>query len=132
MKAKLQKIHKLRKHISWDKPKIIRFGPKRDSPHAQARNILVPYNEDNPQHSGLPLVKAHDREGNAVTGVLISAGCTCTACFASLRLLSQYNPKRFKELVYPTEIQGFMFGKSLPEHVHVRRRLSYSIGNWRT
>lgn len=102
-----QYLKRLKFRVSLTKPKIYRFGPEHNNPHATTKVIL-------------------DADNNEVI-----TGCTCQGCMAHLRLLSKYNPIRFKALTQPVEMQGFKRNKALPEHVHIRRNLAKAMLKWR-
>lgn len=93
------------------KPKVIRFGPNQDAPHAQQKWVWL-YN---------PEIK--DLELKLV-------GCKCKACNAYYDLIKTLNPKRYNELFAEPD-KKFFHPESLPEHVHRRRNLAKSIGSWR-
>lgn len=102
---KARKWRKRNYQYNPSKPKVLRFGPNRSAPHAQYQAI-------------------ESKDGTTYRG------CACTACRVYLQAIAKLNPDRFHSMITPPE-RNFFNNKSLPEHVHRRRLLAYSIGTWR-
>lgn len=106
-------------------PRIQRFAQENNAPHAQFRVIYIAPTKKHPEPQ------------------YIRSGCQCAACIVYLQQIARYNPERFHAMCAPWPTcncqtcndrreRGNSFSrKSLPEHVHTRRNLAKSFGNWR-
>jgi hypothetical protein len=97
------------------KPRIQKFNPEKNLPHGRETYQVLEYRKKKQEWVWATYTRF----------------CSCRGCKAYLALLQQLNPARASELTENDgKPQDFKRPKGLPLHVHVRRRLQYSLRKW--